>query len=127
MEDCALAAVRLKDWPPRRSTFRPPKNMAAPSTSSVFPRIEPISEALTTSCRPSPRANRAMISSGALPKVTLSRPPMPGPARSASSSVARPMSAAVGITPSADAKKTNGADAPATSSATAIGMNGTSR
>ena len=43
-----------------------------------------------------------MISSGALPKVTLSRPPMPGPERLASSSVALPISAAVGITPSAE-------------------------
>ena len=43
----------------------------------MFPRIEPTIEALTTSCRPLPSANRAMISSGALPKVTLSRPPIP--------------------------------------------------
>ena len=42
--------------------------------------IEPTIEALTTSCSPSPSAKRAMMSSGALPKVTLSRPPMPGPA-----------------------------------------------
>ena len=63
-------------------------------------------EALTTSCRPSLSANSAMISSGALPNVTFSRPPMPGPARCASSSVARPISAAVGTTPSAEEKKT---------------------
>ena len=43
-----------------------------------------------------------MISSGALPNVTFSSPPMPGPARCASSSVARPISAAVGTTPSAE-------------------------
>ena len=36
-------------------------------------------EALTTSCRPFSSANSAMISSGALPNVTFSRPPMPGP------------------------------------------------
>src|SRR6476661_7731818 len=92
----------------------------------MLPRMEPISEALTTSCRPAPSATRAMISSGALPKVTLSRPPMPGPERAASSSVARPMSAAVGITPSAEAKKISGAPAWATSSAMASGMNGRS-
>ncbi len=61
--------------------------------------IEPMIDALTTSCRPWPSAKRAMISSGALPKVTLSRPPMPGPERAASSSVARPISAAVGTDP----------------------------
>ena len=73
--------------------------------------IEPTIEALTTSCRPAPSAKRAMISSGALPKVTLSRPPMPGPERTASSSVARPMSAAVGMTPSAEAKNVTTAPA----------------
>ena len=69
--------------------------------------IEPMIEALTTSCRPWPSAKSAMISSGALPKVTLSRPPMPGPERAASSSVARPISAAVGMIPSAEAAKTS--------------------
>ena len=69
--------------------------------------IEPMIDALTTSCSPSSSANRAMISSGALPKVTLSRPPMPGPERAASSSVARPISAAVGMIPSAEAAKTS--------------------
>ena len=69
--------------------------------------IDPISVALTTSCRPWPSANRAMISSGALPKVTFSRPPIPGPDRAASSSVARPISAAVGMIPSAEAKNTS--------------------
>ncbi len=89
--------------------------------------IEPMIDALTTSCRPAPSANSAMISSGALPKVTLSRPPIPGPERAASSSVARPIRAAVGITPSADEKKMITAPACATSSTIAIGMNGTSR
>ena len=68
-----------------------------------------------------------MMISGALPKVTLSRPPMPGPERAASSSVALPISAAVGITPAAEVKKIRPAAAPARSSAIAIGMNGTSR
>ena len=93
----------------------------------MLPRIEPISDALTTSCRPSPSANRAMISSGALPKVTFSSPPMPGPERAASSSVARPISAAVGMIPSAEAKKTTRRSRCARSSTIAIGMNGTSR
>ena len=52
-----------------------------------------------------------MISSGALPNVTFSRPPMPGPERAARFSVASPIAAAVGMTPSAAAKKISGADA----------------
>ena len=102
ISDCALAAVRSKYW---RSRLRPPTNIAAPMTSRMLPRIEPTSEALTTSCSPSLSAKKAMISSGALPNVTLRKPPMPGPERAASSSVARPISAAVGITPSAEVTK----------------------
>ena len=68
-----------------------------------------------------------MISSGALPNVTFSRPPTPGPARCESSSVARPISAAVGTTPSADEKNTMIGSAPAKSSTIATAMNGTSR
>ena len=67
-------------------------------------------DAFTTSCSPSRRAKNAMTSSGKLPNVTLSRPPMPGPVRAASSSVERPMSAAVGITPSAAATKMSSRD-----------------
>ncbi len=68
-----------------------------------------------------------MINSGALPNVTLSRAPSPGPERAASSSVARPISAAVGITPSADAANTATASACTNSSRIATGINGTSR
>src|SRR4051812_28408626 len=124
IEVCTLALVLLKVCFSRPI---PPASIAAPSTSRMLPIIEPIIEALTTSCRPWPRAKRAMISSGALPNVTLSNPPIPGPERAASSSVARPMSAAVGITPSAELKKINVELAPATSRAIAIGMNGTRR
>ena len=105
----------------------PPATIAAPITSSTLPITEPMSEAFTTSCSPACSANSAMISSGALPNVTFSRPPMPGPERAASSSVARPISAAVGITPSADAENVATAEAPAASSTIASGMNGTSR
>ena len=96
-------------------------------TNRMFPRIDPTSEALTTSCNPAPSANSAMISSGALPNVTLSRPPMPGPDRAASSSVARPISAAVGTTPSAEAANTATASACMNSKTIATGINGTSR
>src|SRR5215207_4730168 len=76
MEACTLEAVRLKCWVSNRN---PPTNIDAPSTSSTLPMIEPTIEALTTSCRPSPSANSAMISSGALPKVTLRNPADSGP------------------------------------------------
>ncbi len=89
--------------------------------------IEPTIDALTTSCSPLFSANRAMISSGALPNVTFSRPPIPGPLRAASSSVARPISAAVGITPSALVANRITGSACSRSSTIAIGMNGTSR
>ena len=46
---------------------------------------------------PRKRANRAMISSAALPKVAFSSPPIPGPSRSASCSVASPISPASGM------------------------------
>ena len=82
-------------------------------------------EALTTSCSPAPSANRAMISSGALPKVTLSSPPIPGPDCAASSSVARPISAAVGMIAIAATTKITVAEAPTISSATATGISGT--
>jgi hypothetical protein len=68
-----------------------------------------------------------MISSGALPKVTFSSPPIPGPERAASSSVASPISAAVGTIPSAATKKIRPGAACPSSSATAAGMNGVSR
>lgn len=89
--------------------------------------IEPMMVALTSSCSPALSANSAMISSGALPKVTFNSPPIPGPNRAASSSVARPISAAVGMIPSAAAKKINVAELCASSSAIATAMNGTSR
>ena len=126
--DWTLAAV----WPNFctlcvLSPLSPPTSIAAPRTSRMLPMIEPISDALTTSCSPLLSANRAMISSGALPKVTLSRPPMPGPERSASSSVARPISAAGGINATAERKKITVAGASAMSAITAAGISGASR
>src|SRR3954447_3886357 len=121
---CTPAAVRSNTW---RGWRRPPTSIDAPSTSRMLPRMEPTSEALTTSWRPSCSANSAMISSGALPNVTLSSPPTPGPERAASSSVALPISAAVGITPSAEVVKISAALACARSRAIAMGMKGTRR
>jgi hypothetical protein len=124
ISDCTLAAVRSKYW---RSRPSPPTSMAAPMTSRMLPRMEPTTDALTTSWRPSARANRAMTSSGKLPKVTFRKPPMPGPERAASSSVDRPIRAAVGITPRAAATKMGVAPAWTSSRTIATGMNGTSR
>ena len=75
--DCACAAVALKVC---LSRFQPPTSIDAPSTSRMLPMIEPTIDALTTSWSPSSSAKKAMISSGALPNVTFSSPPMPGPA-----------------------------------------------
>ena len=61
--------------------------------------IEPMIEAFTTSWRPSSSAKNAITSSGKFPNVTFRRPPMPGPERAASSSVALPISAAGGHDP----------------------------
>ena len=93
--DWACAAVRLKVCFSRGS---PPTSIAAPITSRMLPMIEPTIDAFTTSWRPSISAKKAMISSGALPNVTFSRPPMPGPVRAAIASVASPITAAQGIT-----------------------------
>jgi hypothetical protein len=70
------AAMRLK-----RSSLclSPPTNIARPSTISMLPRIEPVSDAFTISVSPARSAMKPMISSAALPKVAFSRPPMAGP------------------------------------------------
>ena len=126
--DCTLAAVCPNFWTLcLRCPVRPPTSIAAPMTSRTLPRIEPMIEALTTSCSPLPRANRAMISSGALPKVTLSRPPITLPERSATSSVARPIRAAVGISATAETKKITVAGALTRSAITAARIRGESR
>ena len=58
--------------------------------------IEPVIEALTTPINPLDKAISAMINSAALPKVALSSPPMPCPARAPRCSVARPIQPASG-------------------------------
>ena len=45
-----MRAVALKLW--RRRTCSPPMSIAAPMTRRMFPRIEPMIDALTTSWRP---------------------------------------------------------------------------
>ena len=95
MPTWALTAVRLNSC---FSRPHPPTIIAAPMTSRQLPMIEPTSDAFTTSCSPSTSAKKAMISSGALPKVTFRRPPIPGPVRAAIASVDSPITAAHGIT-----------------------------
>src|SRR6266508_2915124 len=80
-----------------------PSTTATPSTSRRLDTMLPVSEPRTTSGRPSPTANRAMINSGALPKVALRNPPTPGPVCSAACSVASPMSQASGTSAAAEA------------------------
>ncbi len=93
----------------------------------MFPMIDPMIDAFTTSWRPSVNAKNAITSSGKLPKVTFSKPPTPGPERAASSSVALPISAAVGTIPSAAAMKIAVGLACPSSSTIAAGISGASR
>ena len=66
--------------PERRSiSFVGPTTSENPRTSSRLPTTLPVSDPRTTSTRPSLTAKSAMISSGALPKVALRKPPIPGP------------------------------------------------
>ena len=67
--------------------------------------IEPVIEAFTTLVRPLESAIKAMISSAALPKVTLSNPPIAAPARAANASVARPIRPARGMIARAEQAK----------------------
>src|SRR5581483_5247542 len=83
----------------------------------MLPRIEPVSEALTTSCSPSRSAARAMINSAALPNDAFNRPPAPAPTWPARCSVALPMSPARGTIASAEDAKTRTGSAWSISSA----------
>ncbi len=71
----------------------------------MFETTEPVIVPRTTPGRPSAIANNTMISSGALPKLALRKPPTPGPVCSAACSVASPINHASGM--SAAAESTN--------------------
>ena len=96
-----LAAVRLNFCVP---CLRPPTKKDAPSTSSRLPMMLPVSDALTISTWCARSATTAMISSAALPKVALRKPPSVGPDRLASSSVASPINPAAGMSEMAAAR-----------------------
>ncbi len=84
-------------------------------------------DARTMSKRPACSATSAMISSGALPNVAFSRPPIASPVRVAICSVDSTMSRAIGRIASAAEKKSTGACACACSSASDAGMNANSQ
>ncbi len=92
----------------RRSiSFSGPTSWVTPNTSSRFEMTLPASEPRTTCGRPSPTAKSAMISSGALPKLALRKPPTPGPVCSAACSVVSPMSHASGMSDAAERTKSS--------------------
>ncbi len=77
--------------------------------------------ALTSAILPAVIATIVMISSAALPRLALSRPPICGPVFSASASVASPNSPAMGMIASADAAKMTRSPQCRNSAATATG------
>ncbi len=118
------ASVRFDEWTPADCALKscsrcrsPPNKNEKPSTSSRFPRIEPVSDAFTTSISSSRIRKIAMTSSVTLPNVAFSRPPIRGPACSASSSVARPIVPASGtIAPAAVANVSSSLCSPKSAS-----------
>jgi len=92
-----VAATRAAVWLKVCFGWRmPPARIAAPRTRRRLPMIDPVREAFTTPVNPLLSATRLMMSSAALPKVALRKPPMPEPERAASCSVARPIQPAKG-------------------------------
>jgi hypothetical protein len=77
-----------------------------PRTSSTLLSSVPVSEAFTIGSRPLRSAEMAMIISGTLPIVPLSRPPSVAPRRSDRFSVASPIRTVKGATASTAVAKT---------------------
>ena len=69
----------------------------------MFETTLPASEPRTTSGSAALTAKRAMISSGAFPKLAFRKPPIPGPVCSPACSVASPISHASGMSEAAAA------------------------
>ena len=112
------AAARLKCSSLCR---HPPSSMARPSTSSMFPMIEPVSDAFTTSMWPSRSAMNARINSAAFPNELLMRPPRPGPTCRVRCSVPRPIRPASGMTARHETRKTLDGELSVSPSQMAIG------
>ena len=89
----------------RRPGSPGPTISAIPSTSRRFETMLPVIVPRTTPRSPSAIAIMAMISSGALPKLALRKPPIPGPVCSAACSVASPITHASGSSASAARRK----------------------
>src|SRR5204863_1709719 len=91
----------------RRSIRTPsgPTTCATPNTSRRFEITLPASDPLTTCGSALCTAKRAMISSGALPKLAFRKPPIPGPVCSAACSVASPISHASGMSAAHESRK----------------------
>src|SRR6266545_7291254 len=89
-----------------------PTSCATPNTSKRFEMTLPAREPRTTSGRPLLTASIAMINSGALPKLALRKPPIPGPVCSAACSVASPISHASGMSAAAARMKSRTLPAP---------------
>src|SRR6476646_7944223 len=99
-----IPAIRWSNvWIPFR---RPPSRNEAPSTRSVFPRIEPVMDAVATSSWPARMAKIVMISSAAFPNVAFRTPPTFGPELSPSCSVATPTIQASAISAAPESTKT---------------------
>src|SRR5262245_19465631 len=90
-------------------------------------RIAPMIDARTMSKKPARSATSAMIISGALPKVALSRPPIASPVRVDSCSVDSTIKCAIGTIASPAEKKRTGSATCAYSSASDSGMNANSQ
>src|SRR6266446_6663270 len=84
-----------------------PMSCVTPKTSKRLETTLPASEPRTTCGRPPATAIRAMISSGALPKLAFSKPPTPAPVCSAACSVASPISHASGMSAAAASTKSS--------------------
>src|SRR5712671_6497073 len=81
----------------------------------------PVIDALTSATCPLCSATTAMISSAALPKVALRKPPQTGPERRASCSVPKPINPASGMREMAAVRKTQGDAADEAAMAQEIG------
>jgi hypothetical protein len=87
----------------------------------MFPMIEPVSDAFTTSMWPSRSAMNARMSSAAFPNELLMRPPSPGPTCRVRCSVPRPIKPASGMIARHDTRKTLDGELSVSPSQMAIG------
>ena len=104
IDDRTETAFELKRWV---LNLNPPARKQVPNTRRELDRTDPRSEAWMTRSKPRDIAMMEMMSSGALPKVALTSPPIVGPVQKASSSVQFPSRLASGMTATKLNKKTS--------------------